>query len=167
MKAAWRIALSFLALVAATSNLHAADAAFQQFLQSLLPQAEKFGITRATFEAATRDLEPDLSLPDLVIPGQTPKPDRQPEFVQTPADYLKKRRSRVWQVRAARSPPNTATLHASNAISACRRRSCSPSGDAKADFRAATAAAMPSVCSRHRPISASARTSFAKSSSMR
>ena len=89
MKPVWRIAVSFLALFAATSNLTAADAAFQRFLQSLLPQAEQFGITRATFEAATRDLEPDLSLPDLVIPGQTPKPDRQPEFVQTPADYLK------------------------------------------------------------------------------
>ena len=66
-----------------------ADAAFDRFVQSLWPEAQKLGVSRATFDAATRGLEPDLSLPDLVIPG---RPDRQPaqaEFVQTPAEYLK------------------------------------------------------------------------------
>jgi lytic murein transglycosylase len=67
-----------------------ADAAFQTWLQSLWPQAQALGVSRATFDAATRGLEPDLSLPDLVLPG---RPERQaagqPEFVQTPADYLK------------------------------------------------------------------------------
>src|SRR6201997_3775679 len=67
----------------------AADAAFQAFLQSLWPQAQELGISRATFDAATRDLEPDLSLPDLAIPGRSEKPAAQPEFVQTPADYIK------------------------------------------------------------------------------
>jgi lytic murein transglycosylase len=66
-----------------------ADAAFQAFLQSLWPQAQTLGISRATFDAATRGLEPDLSLPDLVLPGRPQKPQGQPEFVQTPADYLK------------------------------------------------------------------------------
>jgi lytic murein transglycosylase len=66
-----------------------ADAAFQAFLQSLWPQAQSLGISRATFDAATRGLEPDLSLPDLVVPGRPQKPQAQPEFVQTPADYLK------------------------------------------------------------------------------
>jgi lytic murein transglycosylase len=66
-----------------------ADPAFQAFLQSLWPQAQELGISRATFDAATRGLEPDLSLPDLVLPGQPPAPERQAEFVQTPADYLK------------------------------------------------------------------------------
>jgi lytic murein transglycosylase len=70
-------------------SARAADAAFQQWLESVRPQAEQLGISRATFDAATRNLEPDLSLPDLVIPGQPKRPDRQPEFVQTPADYLK------------------------------------------------------------------------------
>ena len=68
----------------------AADAAFQDWLQSLWPRAQALGVSRATFEAATRNLEPDLSLPELVVPG---RPKRaapgQPEFVQTPADYLK------------------------------------------------------------------------------
>ena len=67
----------------------AADAAFTAFLQSLWPDAQKLGIARATFDGAVRGLEPDLSLPDLVIPGRVQKQPGQPEFVQTPADYLK------------------------------------------------------------------------------
>ncbi len=68
----------------------AADAAFQEWLAGTWPDAQAHGITRATFEAATRGLEPDLSLPDLAIPGRPQKPGPgQAEFVQTPADYLK------------------------------------------------------------------------------
>jgi lytic murein transglycosylase len=67
-----------------------AAGAFQSFLQSLWPQAQALGVSRATFDLATRGLEPDLSLPDLVVPGQQQKPPPgQPEFVQTPAGYLK------------------------------------------------------------------------------
>jgi len=67
-----------------------ADAAFHAWLQSLWPQAQAMGISRATFEVAAQGLEPDLSLPDLVIPGRVEKPSAgQAEFVQTPADYLK------------------------------------------------------------------------------
>jgi lytic murein transglycosylase len=67
-----------------------ADDAFQSWLQSLWPQAQALGVRRATFDSATRGLEPDLTLPDLVLPGRPEKPPPgQPEFVQTPADYLK------------------------------------------------------------------------------
>jgi lytic murein transglycosylase len=67
-----------------------ADAAFQTWLQSLWPQAQALGVSRATFDAATRGVEPDLSLPDLVLPGRPEgQAAGQPEFVQTPADYLK------------------------------------------------------------------------------
>ena len=67
-----------------------ADAAFQAWLQSLWPQAQALGVSRATFDVATRGLEPDLTLPDLVLPGRPEKPPAgQPEFVQTPADYIK------------------------------------------------------------------------------
>jgi len=67
-----------------------ADAAFETWLQSQWPQAQALGISRATFDAATRGLEPDLTLPDLVLPGRPEQPSQaQPEFVQTPADYLK------------------------------------------------------------------------------
>ncbi len=67
-----------------------ADPAFQTWLQSLWPQAQALGISRATFDTATRGLEPDYTLPDLVLPGRPEKPAAgQPEFVQTPADYIK------------------------------------------------------------------------------
>lgn len=71
-------------------QVRAADVAFQQWLQSLWPEAQKLGVTRATFDGAVRGLEPDFSLPDLVIPGRAEKrAPGQAEFVQTPADYLK------------------------------------------------------------------------------
>jgi lytic murein transglycosylase len=75
--------------VSIQSSMAFADPAFDRFVQSLWPAAREFGVSRATFEGATRGLEPDLTLPDLVIPG---RPDRQPpqaEFAQTPAEYLK------------------------------------------------------------------------------
>ncbi len=69
---------------------HAADAAFQQWLQSTWPQAQALGVSSSVFDDATRGLEPDLSLPDLAIPGQPEKASPgQPEFVQTPAQYLR------------------------------------------------------------------------------
>ena len=81
--AAWLVALAI------GGSAQAADAAFADWLQSLWPDAQKLGVSRATFDAATRGIEPDLSLPDLVIPGRVQPPPGQPEFVQTPAQYLK------------------------------------------------------------------------------
>jgi lytic murein transglycosylase len=67
-----------------------ADAAFQAFLQSLWPQAQALGVSRATFDRATQGLEPDLALPDLILPNRPEKPEQgQAEFVLTPVDYLK------------------------------------------------------------------------------
>src|SRR6185312_156059 len=62
---------------------------FQQFLQSAWPDAQKMGVSRATFDTAIRGLEPDLTLPDLEIPGKIERPPAQAEFVQTPAQYLR------------------------------------------------------------------------------
>ena len=53
---------------------------FQNCLQSLYPAAAKRGISRATFDAYTRDLTPDLRIMDLV--------DAQPEFTKSFWDYL-------------------------------------------------------------------------------
>jgi lytic murein transglycosylase len=64
-------------------------ATFEQFLQSTWPDAQKLGVSRSTFDAATRGLEPDLSLPDLAIPGRVEKAPPQPEFVETPGQYLR------------------------------------------------------------------------------
>jgi lytic murein transglycosylase len=67
----------------------AAAQTFDAFLQSTWPDAQKFGVSRATFDAAIKGLQPDLTLPDLDIPGRTEKPPAQPEFVLTPSQYLK------------------------------------------------------------------------------
>jgi lytic murein transglycosylase len=83
-----RYALAILTCLtfASASN---ADPAFDAFLQTQWPAAQALGVSRATFDAATRNLEPDLSLPDLAIPGRPEKQAQQAEFVQTPGQYLK------------------------------------------------------------------------------
>ena len=65
----------------------AADTGFTQFIASLWPEAQASGVSRATFDAETRGLEPDYKLPDLILPGRpaTGAPS-QAEFVQVPAD---------------------------------------------------------------------------------
>jgi len=66
-----------------------ADPAFQQWLAAQWPAAQALGVARTTFDAATRGLEPDLSLPDLAIRGKPEKQPQQPEFVQVPSQYLR------------------------------------------------------------------------------
>jgi lytic murein transglycosylase len=84
--------LWFSTLVLASANHASADVPFQQWLAGLWPEAQALGVSRATFEAATRGLEPDFSLPDLTIPGRPETTQRgQAEFVQAPADYLKEK----------------------------------------------------------------------------
>lgn len=70
--------------------IHAADAAFTQFIASLWPEAQEASVSRATFDQQTRGLEPDYKLPDLILPGRpaTGAPS-QAEFVQVPADYVR------------------------------------------------------------------------------
>jgi lytic murein transglycosylase len=84
--------IAFCLLLSALAIPHparAADAAFTNFIASLWPEAEKQGVSRDTFDAETRGLEPDYKLPDLLLPGRpaTGAPS-QAEFVQVPADYL-------------------------------------------------------------------------------
>jgi lytic murein transglycosylase len=76
--------------MAGLSPAFAADAAFTQFIASLWPEAQAQGVSRATFDAETRGLEPDYKLPDLLLPGRpaTGAPS-QAEFVQVPADYIR------------------------------------------------------------------------------
>jgi lytic murein transglycosylase len=86
--------LAFIVVVIAvfcgSSVARAADAGFTQFIASLWPEAQAAGVSRATFDAETRGLEPDYKLPDLILPGRpaTGAPS-QAEFVQVPADYVK------------------------------------------------------------------------------
>jgi len=81
------LVLAFILLMSARAAF--ADAAFQQWLQATWPEARALGVSRATFDSAVRGLEPDLSLPDLSLPGRPERQPQQPEFVQTPAQYLR------------------------------------------------------------------------------
>jgi lytic murein transglycosylase len=82
--------LSIVLATVETIPARAADPLFQKWLQGLWPQAQALGVSRRTFDAATHGVEPDLTLPDLDLPGREGAPPRgQAEFVQTPADYIK------------------------------------------------------------------------------
>src|SRR4051812_15567027 len=86
--------LAFIVAVIATfcgsSTGRAADSGFAQFIASLWPEAQAAGVSRATFDAETRGLEPDYKLPDLILPGRPAiGAPSQAEFVQVPADYIK------------------------------------------------------------------------------
>ena len=62
---------------------------FRDFLESLWPEAEAQGVSRATFDAAFRGLTPDLSLPDLIIPGRKRDDSAgQAEFTKSALEYL-------------------------------------------------------------------------------
>jgi lytic murein transglycosylase len=77
-------------LAVMTGPAKAADAAFQKWLEGVWSEAQAMGVSRTTFISATRALEPDLSLPDLDLPGRGGTPQRgQAEFIQTPADYVR------------------------------------------------------------------------------
>jgi lytic murein transglycosylase len=83
------VLIAAILLVALAAPAAAADTAFTQWLGTLWPQAQGMGISRPTFDLATRGLEPDLTLPDLDLPGRPGAAPSQAEFVQTPADYVK------------------------------------------------------------------------------
>jgi lytic murein transglycosylase len=85
----WRCVIAVVALLVAPCA-PAQDAAFQRWLDGVWPEAQQLGISRQTFEAATRGLAPNLKLPDLVLPGRGDRPPvGQAEFLQAPADYIK------------------------------------------------------------------------------
>ena len=90
MTGRYALAVALLLTLALQSPARAADGAFTQFIASLWPEAQAAGVSRATFDAETRGLEPDYKLPDLLLPGRpaTGAPS-QAEFVQVPADYVK------------------------------------------------------------------------------
>lgn len=81
-----RLALLIVSLLAPLPA--SADAGFDRWLTAQWPAAQAMGISRATFARETAGLEPDYGLPDLALPGKPKAPDRQAEFVQTPAAYV-------------------------------------------------------------------------------
>lgn len=85
------VALVTLAAPALAAPKAEIEAGFRRFLENeIWPQARAGGVSRPTFDAAFRGVEPNLSLPDLQLPGQKPKVEevnRQAEF-QSPAAYF-------------------------------------------------------------------------------
>jgi lytic murein transglycosylase len=62
---------------------------FKSWLEDFWPDAQRANITRTTFDSAFDGLTPDLSLPDLVLPGKTEvRPSGQAEFSRTPEQYI-------------------------------------------------------------------------------
>jgi lytic murein transglycosylase len=71
----------------------AADPAFASFLAGLWPDARAAGVSRKTFERETAGLSPDLSLPDLLLPGRDQTGAKgQAEFTVAPRDYVSAKR---------------------------------------------------------------------------
>lgn len=91
--ASWLRRLAFAAtllpVLVFTASHAEADEAFNSWVAALWPEAQAFGISRGTFDSTFRGLEPDLRLPDLVLPGREKKPPRgQAEFTRPPQAYI-------------------------------------------------------------------------------
>lgn len=68
-----------------------ADAGFNAFLKELRPDAAAASITDATFDTAFQGMEPDLTIPDLDLPGRDKTGSAgQAEFTKPPSEYLDK-----------------------------------------------------------------------------
>ena len=66
-----------------------AESEFTAFLSGLWPEARDAGVPRPVFDSAIFGLAPDLSLPDLVLPGRGAAPERgQAEFTQPAQAYV-------------------------------------------------------------------------------
>jgi lytic murein transglycosylase len=89
--AAVRTASLVIGVLVLIGPAHAADAAFRAWIEALRPEAEALGVSRATFDTAFRGLEPDLTIPDLEIPGRPARDaSGQAEFTRAPSEYLDK-----------------------------------------------------------------------------
>jgi lytic murein transglycosylase len=88
--AALSLTLGLVALFLLSAGASAqGNEAFRQLIESLRPEAGAMGVSRATFDAAFAGVEPDLSLPDLILPGKTASDVKgQSEFTKTPAEYV-------------------------------------------------------------------------------
>ncbi len=77
-----RILIVMFAATLALLQARASEAEFARYLESLWPDASKAGVSRSTFESATRGLSPD---PDVLE-----RAERQPEFQLKTGEYLER-----------------------------------------------------------------------------
>jgi lytic murein transglycosylase len=108
-------------VIVATCAVAAASAAsvseqFRSWLESdLWPEAKAKGVSRETFDAAFDGVSPNLKLPDLVMPGEKPKPAKkqhQAEFGSPGAYFAEKTIGGVAAGGRARAASNARTLKA-------------------------------------------------------
>lgn len=86
-----------------------AQGSFEAWLQAVWPDAQAAGVSRATFDTAVKGLSPDLSLPDLALPGREKASSAgQAEFTKPPQDYL----NRTYLARLAETGRALAQKHA-------------------------------------------------------
>jgi len=130
---AWRDLGAFClgaAVLLALSSAGLADAEFTGWLQLLWTDAEKQGISRATFDEALSRVQLDYSLPDLALPGRRPK--EQAEFIKLPAAYLPEAQlSRLAQAGRRHLTTYKTRSGQSRQSTAFRETSSSPFGGAK------------------------------------
>lgn len=90
VRLAWGAALLAIVGLLIATTARASDP-FRDWIEALWPEAAALGVSRRTFDEAFRNLKPDTSLPDLVLPGRDAKSSRgQAEFSRPPGDYLDK-----------------------------------------------------------------------------
>lgn len=83
------LAVAVLALAAGGAAPVVADPGFRIFVEGLWSEAQAQKVARATFDRAFKGVEPDLSLPDLLLPGRPQSPSKgQAEFTRPPQDYV-------------------------------------------------------------------------------
>ncbi|MBX9588379.1 MAG: lytic murein transglycosylase [Hyphomonadaceae bacterium] len=81
-------ALAWLAVAIPAPSVSAQDAqGFRRFVSELWPEVQTYGVSRATFDKAFAGVEPDFSIPDLMLPGKADDKG-QAEFTRTPAAYV-------------------------------------------------------------------------------
>jgi lytic murein transglycosylase len=82
-------ALLGVALVLLLAASPARADAWSDFIAGLWPDAQKEGVSRATFDAAFRGVTPDYSLPDLIVAGKKRDDSAgQAEFTKSAFEYL-------------------------------------------------------------------------------
>ncbi|MGP2490624.1 lytic murein transglycosylase [Mesorhizobium sp. PUT5] len=108
--------LAFLLALLLPASAAQVDDQFRAWLKTdLWPEAKAKGISQKTFDAAFDGVKPNLKLPDLVMPGEKPKPPQkqhQAEFGSPGAYFAEKTMRAVTAGGRARVQKNAATLSA-------------------------------------------------------
>ena len=86
---ATRLAAAILAALLVSIAPAAANPDFRAFVESLWPDARAARVSRPTFDRAFRNVVPDLTIPDLILPGKDASSvGGQAEFTRAPQHYV-------------------------------------------------------------------------------